>query len=211
MIMEQEKYWDKASLTKDFTTPFKMDLFCKYVEKDHAVLDFGCGYGRVLADLTKKGFGNLTGIDYSEDMIKRGHTLLSDVKLIHSDSGDLPFEDNSFDAVLLVAVLTCISSDDALLKTIDEIKRVLKKGGVLYINDFLLNSDERNIKRYEQHLDKGPYGTFELPDGALLRHFEKSKILDLLKHFKTITFDKVVFTTMNKNRSNGFTYMGSLE
>lgn len=208
--MEQEKYWDKVSDKKEFTTPFKMDLFCEHLKKDAAVLDFGCGYGRVLGELKNNGFQDLTGIDYSIEMIKRGQKLLPDVKFLHSPEKKLPFESRSFDAVILVAVLTCITSDDAILKTIDEIKRVLKKGGYLYINDFLINSDERNIKRYEEHMDKGPYGTFELPEGALLRHFEENKIMDFLKPFKTIIFDRVTFTTMNKNRSNGFTYIGKL-
>ncbi|MCP3923155.1 MAG: class I SAM-dependent methyltransferase [Desulfobacterales bacterium] len=207
---EQKKYWDKVSDTKKFTTPFRMDLFKSHVSKNCSVLDFGCGYGRILSELRSEGFDNLTGVDYSIDMIKRGKADLPEIKLIHSTSGKLPFKNDSFDAVTVVAVLTCIVDDEALEKTVDELKRVLKPNGIIYINDFLINSDLRNKKRYEKYQGHYPYGVFRLPEGALLRHFDKKRLIDLLKAFNTITFDELLYTTMNGNKSNGFYYMGQL-
>lgn len=34
-----------------------------------------------------------------------------------------------------------------------EIKRILKPQGILHVNDFLLNTDERNLLRYDNYKD----------------------------------------------------------
>lgn len=42
---------------------------------------------------------------------------------------------------------------------VKEMKRVLRTGGIVYVNDFLLNEDERNMARYETCREKyGVYG-----------------------------------------------------
>lgn len=38
--------------------------------------------------------------------------------------------------IILFAVLTCITEDEKQNALINEIKRVLKPGGIIYINDF---------------------------------------------------------------------------
>ncbi|MFB7509688.1 class I SAM-dependent methyltransferase [Streptomyces broussonetiae] len=40
-----------------------------------AILDYGCGYGRVMEKLEQHGFDSLTGADISPRMIKRAHHL----------------------------------------------------------------------------------------------------------------------------------------
>ena len=55
-----------------------------------------------------------------------------------------------------------------------EIRRVLRPGGILYVNDFLLFTDDRNKARYEKFNNKyGEYGVFELPEGAVCRHHDE--------------------------------------
>ncbi|MGG5741778.1 MULTISPECIES: hypothetical protein [Bacillus cereus group] len=43
---KQKEYWNGVANEKEFTTPFQLDLFSKYVNKDAILLDYGCGYGR---------------------------------------------------------------------------------------------------------------------------------------------------------------------
>ena len=77
------------------------------------------------------------------------------------------------------------------------------------MNDFLLNSDARNIERYEKYLDRyGTYGVFELPEGAVLRHHAEEYLRELLRDFTQLRYEHLTFTTMNGNRSNGFYYIG---
>jgi ubiquinone/menaquinone biosynthesis C-methylase UbiE len=209
--MNQERYWDKIAGEKQFTTPFQISAFEKYVSRKSKILDVGCGYGRTLNELYNCGFKNLFGVDFSQGMIDRGRKLYPHLDMKKS-SGKLPFDDDTFDSVLLLAVLTCIIKDEDQKKLIDEIQRVLKENGILYINDYMINEDQRNIERYDKYKDKyGKYGIFELPEGAVVRHHTKNHIFKMTKGFQEIVFEPVIYTTMNGNKSNGFYYIGKKE
>jgi ubiquinone/menaquinone biosynthesis C-methylase UbiE len=206
---DQKKYWDKAAEEKEFPTPFQINEFKKHVSKNMNILDVGCGYGRTLNELHDQGFNNLTGIDYSQGMINRGLKLYPYLNLIKNDGDKIPFPDNEFDVVVLIAVLTSNVKDEEQENLISEISRVLKDNGILYITDFLINQDERNLERYNKYKDKyGIYGIFELPEGAVLRHHTEEHVLNLTRNFEELVFEKTVFNTMNGHKSNGFYYMG---
>jgi len=207
--LNSKKYWDDVAYDKEFTTPFQIDLFSEYVNKNAHILDVGCGYGRVLNKLSSRGYQNLYGIDISEKMIERAAENHPSLNVKVKKDEKIDFEDNYFDAVIVLAVLTCIIKDEEQQKFINEIKRVLKPGGVIYINDFLLNADERNIKRYNRFKGKyNKYGVFELSEGTKFRHHKLDWIKNLTNSFKEILLEEVTYTTMNGNKSNGFYYMG---
>ncbi|MED1093699.1 class I SAM-dependent methyltransferase [Bacillus paramycoides] len=209
---KQQEYWNGVANEKEFTTPFQLDLFLKYVNKDAPLLDYGCGYGRTLLELKKQQFTNLYGVDFSEEMIKRAKSndVVIDFNIVKS--GKLPFPDNFFDSALLFAVLTCVHLNQEQDSILNEIKRVLKPEGIIYINDFLLNEDERNKARYEQYQDRyRTYGVFELPDGAVLRHHSEKRVKEWTKYFEKLEYEKVEYVTMNGNRSNGLVYIGRVK
>ncbi len=207
--MDQEKYWDSVSEKKEFPTPFQIDKYQKIVKKENNVLDVGCGYGRTLNELYEIGYRNLYGVDFSQGMIDRGKIQYPFLNIQKNTNDTLPYSGNSFDSVILIAVLTCIYDNESQENLLTEIKRVLKPNGVLYINDYLINSDERNINRYKKFEQKyNNYGVFELPEGALVRHHKEDYVLHLLKDFYKYDYKKVVYTTMNGNKSNGFYYLG---
>ena len=177
--------------------------------RDLLILDVGCGYGRTLNELQENGYKNLIGVDFSNAMIEKGNRLFPklDLRVMESKLIDMP--DESCDAVILVAVLTCIIDDEEQLDLLREIKRVLKRDGIIYINDFLLNTDERNLNRYKEFADKfNTYGVFELPEGAIVRHHSADWVKESTKEFTELSFQEVVYTTMNGNKSNGYYYLG---
>ncbi|MGZ7118953.1 MAG: class I SAM-dependent methyltransferase [Methanobacterium sp.] len=208
-IPDQEKYWDEVAERKEFPTPFHIEEFKKHVSKENKILDLGCGYGRILNELYNHGFDDLTGVDYSEGMINRGLRIYPNLNLKKNDGENLPFQDDEFDVVLLIGVLTSNYKDSEQEKMIAEILRVLNEDGIVYIADFLINHDKRNIERYEQYKNKYRiYGVFELPECAVLRHHTVEHILKLTDHFDKLVFEEVIYDTMNGHKSNGFYYMG---
>ena len=210
--MKQEEYWNRVSEKKEFTTPFQAENFSKYVKKDHLILDVGCGYGRTLDELYHNGYRNLIGIDFSKGMIERGKQQFPYLDLRIKDNEKISLPDASVDAVILFAVLTCIRTNEDQEQLLAEIKRVLKPQGILYVNDFLLNTDERNLSRYAKYKDSyGIYGVFELPEGAVCRHHDEAWIKQLLKDFSEQEYSHLTFTTMNGNPSNGFYFIGQIE
>lgn len=80
------------------------------------VADIGCGYGRN-KDLVESLGGEWVGIEPFEG---GAHTVVASAE-------DLPFEDNSFDVVIMDAVLEHIPD---VGKAISEVGRILKPGGV---------------------------------------------------------------------------------
>lgn len=207
--MEQNAYWNKAAETKEFTTLFQLETFEQYVKKEEKILDVGCGYGRVMELLYRAGYHTMTGMDFSKNMIERGRKQFPYLTFEVQSEGRIDAPDGSFDAVILAAVLTCIADNKEQEKLLKEIKRILKPGGIIYINDFLLNDDERNIKRYEEFQEKyGVYGVFELPEGAVLRHHDIKRVQESLKGFAPLVLEKIDYVTMNGHHSKGYYYIG---
>jgi len=207
--MTQKKYWNTVAENKEFTTPFHFEEFAKFVNKEGIILDVGCGYGRTLEQLNLEGYSNLIGIDFSEKMIQRGNVKYPHLDLRVMQGDNIELDSESCDAVILFAVLTCIVNDKEQAALLKEIERVLKPNGILYINDFLLNTDKRNIERYKLFQDKyQKYGVFELPEGAIVRHHDIKWIDQCLQPFDKLILNQVVYTTMNGNKSNGYYYLG---
>ncbi len=209
VYIETKDYWNRVADEKVFSTPFQIEIFSKYVDKSMKILDVGCGYGRTLKELYDNGYRNLIGIDFSSKMIERANSSYPDISFKISEGKKLDFEDNSIDCVILLAVLTCITNEDDQYHLISEIHRILKKGGVLYINDFLINDNDMYIKRYEKYKDKySKYGIFETEDGGVFRHHSEEYLDKLLSKFNCLEKEKLKYKTMNGHISNGLYYIG---
>ena len=102
--------------------------------REFLILDVGCGTGALLKELDS--YGAAYGIDFSEkalDFCKA--RSLANVRL-GSITG-IPYPDDAFDLVLALDILEHVEDD---LKALQEIKRVLRPGGicVLFVPAFQL-------------------------------------------------------------------------
>ncbi len=80
---------------------------------------------------------------------------------------------------------------------------------VFYISDYLLQSDSRNLERYEKGLAVyGKYGVFELPEGAVLRHHDRPWLDSLLAGFEPLLWSEFQVVTMNGNPARAFQWAG---
>ena len=95
------------------------------------ILDVGCGTGYFTRLLTKGGESvHAVGIDIEETFIRYAREASADLP-IEFQVGDalaLPFEDASFDLVTSHTFFTSISDP---VRAMDEMKRVLKPGGMI--------------------------------------------------------------------------------
>ncbi len=99
----------------------KLEAFIdKYQLHDKRVLEIGCGRG-AFQDIVK----DYVGIDFSENA---GRYLYK--PYCQASANELPFSDNSFDAVWTYAVLEHVPEPERALY---EMRRVLKSGGLLLL------------------------------------------------------------------------------
>ena len=209
-VAQQVDYWNSVASEKTFSHPVRIDWLARApAPSSAAVVDHGCGYGRTLKELSRAGYRRLVGIDFSAAMLARCRGDLPEVDLIRSDGRTLPLASATADVVLLFAVLTCIPDSDEQKTLTEEVSRVLRSGGLLYISDLLINDDARNRERYEQYAKQFDcYGVFQLPEGVVVRHHRREWIEELTSSFETLEFDPFEVRTMNGNKSAAFQYLG---
>ncbi|MEK7125575.1 MAG: class I SAM-dependent methyltransferase [Patescibacteria group bacterium] len=148
-----------------------------------AVLDIGCGTGRVRqalpADL------DYTGLDNSPELLEVARRKYANNKFVQADARDLPLPDNSFDAVLLIATIHHFFDKADRLKVLQEARRVLKPGGQIYLTVWNLNRPKfwhnwrgwRKVYIPNQH------------DTKIIRQYYTYTLLGLKKELKAVGFN----------------------
>jgi 2-polyprenyl-3-methyl-5-hydroxy-6-metoxy-1,4-benzoquinol methylase len=104
------------------------------------LLDAGCGHGFILKLCEKSGW-NTYGIDFSRHAIKRAKQFTK-APLICQDIDKTSFSDGFFDAIILFDMIEHVKNP---YNTLEEVKRILKKGGVLAIHTPNANSLGRHF------------------------------------------------------------------
>lgn len=120
-------------------------------QDEKKVLDIGCGTGEYSNSFKPE---NYTGIDISSEYIshakktKKGNFLVM-------DATNLSFPDNSFDVILIAAILHHLNDKD-VNKVLRGAKRVLKKEGkILIMEDAKIKNLDNGIVRFIQKFDLG--------------------------------------------------------
>jgi SAM-dependent methyltransferase len=208
-LNSQYEYWNTAGVQKSFAHPLNLRRVRQWVSDEGSILDYGCGYGRILGELYKEGYEHLIGLDFSPAMIATARAQHPDITFELVQSSTIPLPDASVDGVLLFSVLTCIPTDEGQRALIKEVHRVLNRGGLLYISDLSLQTDERNLERYARDEQKyGIYGVFDLPEGVTVRHHDPKWIETLTSDFEMVVLDDVDVVTMNGNPAQAFQWFG---
>jgi len=123
-----------------------------HIDQTKYVLVVGCGVGVTPCYLARKYAYRITGIDISEDMVARSRERAKRkgvgeiAKFRVADAQALPFEDNTFDAVICESVNAFIE-DKA--KALSEYVRVTKSGGYVGFNEVTwLETPPEGLVRY---------------------------------------------------------------
>jgi len=175
---------DKVSKLKDSKEGY--DLYSKHYEKDHfhlntfedggfdimyrdvkgkKILEIGAGTGRITGELKRFG-AEVSACDISENMLKILNRKFPDVETKVCDIHELPYEDNSFDAVYAMFVVVHIED---LQTVFDEVHRVLKDGGVFVLSNInqrkapklKIDNGEEIIIKSQYHMPKNIISNLE--------------------------------------------------
>jgi len=174
-----------------------LDYFLKFnLPKDANILDIGCNYGSLNYNLYKLGYRNIFGIEIDNKAISQGKIFYPEIahNLYVQTSSNIPFEDNTFDVVLMFDVIEHIPSVEIFLK--NQVHRVLKPKGT-----FIFQTPNKNInipweiinnksftKWKEYHcslqtpislkkmLVKSGFSNICIERGNILTHYNKNKV-----------------------------------
>lgn len=188
------------------------DRLFDYLHNDDVVLDIGCGYGR-LAGLFKKQGCVVYGIDINISAIEetQRNLNLSGIKFSVQNAEHTNFQGSFFNVVVSQAVLACMNKQKRK-KTVQEIYRILKSGGILHIAEFGRNDDidryvqdEKNTKEYGTVIVKNLDGS----ERFRTHNFLKSELEELLtqQDFKILSYENLDFTTVHGNFHPGHIFI----
>lgn len=114
-----------------------------------SVLDIGCGFGWTIGRLSGRG-ANLVGIDLDEEALASARATYPEVRFVTQTGASLPFDDASFDAVILSDVIEHVG-EASKGPVVDEAWRVLKPGGIFIFTapyaGLLAWADPMDVKR----------------------------------------------------------------
>ena len=142
--IEGNKYF-KRNLSTNEKKNFSIDLLTKSIEKKiknkkkkYNILEVGCSTGHRLYYLKKKfNFHKYYGVDPSSDSIRYIKTNFKKIKATRGTAENLNFNNQKFDIVILGFCLY-LCDDEDLFKIASEVFRILKNGGTLFIEDFIV-------------------------------------------------------------------------
>lgn len=155
---------------------------------EDVILDAGCGSGRNMHWFIHNHY-NIFGTDEDESAIhatQQRYPMLSPSKLILAPCDDLPFGDNYFHHIICSAVLHFAENEQHFIYMTEELLRVLKPGGTLFIR-------MASVFGMENILTVDANGRSILPDGTqcfllneyLLNKMMKSDHIQLAEPIKT--------------------------
>jgi tellurite methyltransferase len=159
--------WDKifAERGRVFTAPHSdIERVVKLIRDNDGsrILDLGCGTGRYVVHFTRLGF-DVYAFDASPKALSMTQDWLKEENLEanlceHQMANPFPYEDNVFDAVISIQVIHHNLMKN-IRRTIKEIERVLRPGGILFVTFPVLHpgpvSEEDDWKLVE--VEEGTY------------------------------------------------------
>lgn len=153
---------DYAAIAEDFSETRKwlwpeFTYFKKYLKPGQNILDLGCGNGRLYEFVRDSQNVKYIGIDNNKKFVQIAQKNYSSAKFMYGDllKLDEKLLGNQIDLLFSIASFHHIPSKMMRTKSIQEIKKVLKKNGILIITVWNIFQ-----KRYRKYILKSLYNYF---------------------------------------------------
>ncbi|MBR4110507.1 MAG: class I SAM-dependent methyltransferase [Clostridia bacterium] len=171
--------------------------FYEYIKKCEApIIDLGCGSGNDTKWLIENG-KKVIPCDYSTKAIENMKINFPEVDRIECFDmrNGLPFEDNFTDIIIADLSLHYFSKEETN-KILNELKRVLRKAGmlILRVNSVKdVNHGAGEGEEIERHF-------YKIPDGRYKRFFDKEDLDYFFKEWKCIYIKEEQMTRYEKTK-----------
>jgi ubiquinone/menaquinone biosynthesis C-methylase UbiE len=147
-------YFESIDAAHDILTAIQKHI---QLNNDSKILDWGCGSGRLIRHMPKHCSPiqpAFYGTDYNEQYINWNQNHLPGISFhLNSDFPPLPYPADFFDAIYGISIFTHFSEAQHVA-WFDELKRILKPGGVLYltfqVDAFKIKLNTAELKRFNE-------------------------------------------------------------
>jgi SAM-dependent methyltransferase len=147
--------------------------------KDEIVLEIGTGHGYHLE--FGERYRSFVGLDISSDFLKTAKTRYQNkIVPVQGNAYNLPFKDNSVDAILAIYILEHLKQ---LSRALKEVKRVLRPSGSFFVGLPCEGGFCYNVGR---EFTSKPYmeKKYGIDYDAVIKHEHCNEIWDILKDLK---------------------------
>lgn len=144
--------------------------------KNMNILDAGCGIGTLALEAAKRGAKSF-GLDFTFGMVNQGRTFANEQNLSScffaaGDVSKIPFQSEMFDIIFASDIIEHLP-ERALLKALDECRRLLKPGGKFILHTF--------PTKYDYFFERKAFMVFVIPF-FWMPHSLLKKYLGFLHH-----------------------------
>lgn len=181
------------------------------LEANPSVLDIGCGSGGLIREIANKGGGTSIGLDINREAIRAGSSdAPSNCTLLVGDANEIPVGQSTIDVVVATAFFTTLDHQTVQLRVLQEIRRVLRVSGQLWILDFARSPEVPLYRdRYNEAKAKGyPDGTFPVVENGgikyLAHHYTEDEFRGILKS-AGLTVDQIQRVPVRSRRNHAIT------
>ena len=150
---EENDIYEVFSIAEDF--PNKIYKFLLPKVKDKVVLDLGCGTGKFMQKFYKETT-KYYGLDLSNEQlnIAKEKVKSNNVEFICCSAENIPLLDNSVDVIICTWVLGTILEIDRRNKVLDEMKRILREDGSIYLVENDIGGEFEEIRNRYPNIKK---------------------------------------------------------
>jgi tRNA (uracil-5-)-methyltransferase TRM9 len=164
-------------------------LFLDSLEKYSLIADIGCGNGKYMKYKQNELFyiGNDTSIELLNIFNQKMNNITN---IILANGIQLPYKNNSFDAVISIAVLHHIYKPENRLLFISELIRICKPNGIIHITVWADTINKKKCKSYGEIA--GDYLISWKNKYSRYYHlFNKDEIINMMDNYKNITYELI--------------------
>ena len=122
--------------------------------------DIGCGNGK---NMNYRKDCSYAGCDFSEGLVSI--CKMKGLDVIYGDILDLPYSNNTFDHTMSIAVIHHLSTIDKRKKAIEELIRVTKKGGKVFILVWAFEQEKDSRRKF---VEQDNYVNWKNKNGDIL-------------------------------------------
>jgi SAM-dependent methyltransferase len=142
------------------------------VAPNQSLLDVACGAGHVAAAAAARG-ANVVGVDFAFAMVNEARRNHPGLRFEQADAEDLPFEDKSFDAVVVSFGMLHFARPD---KALAEFHRVLVPGGRLAFTVWAAPDESDAFRILTGNIAAHADATTPLPPGPSFFQFADQQV-----------------------------------